>query len=75
MGTCLFNKSRKVSSNEDGLYHLRYLVQAAGANLALGFNYSIYVMVGLFLLIAILNLLIVRPDNNKETTVSEEMTA
>ncbi|MEH7377175.1 MFS transporter [Neobacillus drentensis] len=51
------------------------LVQAAGANLALGFNYSIYVMVGLFLLIAILNLLIVRPDNVKKTTVSEEMTA
>ena len=47
------------------------LVQVAGANLALGFNYSIYVMVGLFLLTAILNLLFVRPDKVNETTISK----
>ncbi|MCM3180445.1 MFS transporter [Cytobacillus horneckiae] len=48
------------------------LIQSAGGNLALGFNYSIYLMVGLFLLIAILNLIFVRPDDIKENTISEK---
>ncbi|MEH6942079.1 MFS transporter [Bacillus sp. JJ722] len=47
------------------------LVQAAGANLALGFHYSIYVMVGLFVTIAIFTLLLVKPDNLKEHATSE----
>lgn len=47
------------------------IVQSAGANLALGFNYSIFLMSGLFLVISILYLLFVKPDTVKETSVSE----
>lgn len=50
------------------------IIQSAGANLALGFNYSIYLMSGLFLLIATLYLLFVKPDNVKETIVSKTVT-
>ncbi|WP_260287175.1 MFS transporter [Peribacillus aracenensis] len=39
------------------------LVQAGGANLELGFNYSIYSMVGLFILTSVLYLIFVKPDN------------
>ncbi|MEH6944381.1 MFS transporter, partial [Bacillus sp. JJ722] len=49
------------------------LVQAAGVNLALGFNYSIYVMAGLCLITAILFLMFVRPDNIK--TISSNSVA
>ncbi|MEH6942306.1 MFS transporter [Bacillus sp. JJ722] len=49
------------------------LVQAAGSNLARGFHYSIYVMVGLFVIIAILTLLFVKPDNVKENTTPERI--
>lgn len=38
------------------------LVQAAGNNLVLGFHYSLYVIVGLFIVTGILFLLFVRPD-------------
>ncbi|MFF5400626.1 MFS transporter [Peribacillus butanolivorans] len=48
------------------------LVQAAGVNLALGFNYSIYVMAGLCLITAMLYLLFVKPDN-VTTTPSNRM--
>ncbi|MFA1710135.1 MFS transporter [Peribacillus frigoritolerans] len=50
------------------------IVQSAGANMELGFNYSIYVMGGLFLLTAILNLIFVRPDKGKETTLPVSVT-
>ncbi|MEH6944208.1 MFS transporter, partial [Bacillus sp. JJ722] len=47
------------------------LVQAAGVNLALGFNYSIYVMAGLCLITAMLYLMFVRPDNVKTTPANK----
>ncbi|MEG0383548.1 MAG: MFS transporter [Solibacillus sp.] len=47
------------------------IVQSAGANLALGFNYSIFLMSGLFLVISTLYLLFVKPDNDKEASVSD----
>ncbi|MEH6943111.1 MFS transporter, partial [Bacillus sp. JJ722] len=50
-------------------------VQAAGANLALGFHYSIYTLAGLYLIIAVLYLLFVKPDNVKETTMLERRIA
>ncbi|CAI8871081.1 MFS domain-containing protein [Brevibacillus sp. IT-7CA2] len=50
-------------------------VQAAGANLALGFHQSIYIMAGLFLTFGILFLWFVKPDNVKEATMSETVTA
>lgn len=47
------------------------IIQAAGSNLELGFQYSIYVMVGLFILTAILNFIFVKPDNREVTKESE----
>ncbi|MFA1710116.1 MFS transporter [Peribacillus frigoritolerans] len=49
------------------------IVQAAGANLARGFNYSIYVMVGLFVLTSILYVLFVKPDKADETIIPESV--
>ncbi|MCU6598967.1 MFS transporter [Peribacillus frigoritolerans] len=49
------------------------LVQAAGKNLELGFNYSIYVMVGLFVLTSILYLMFVKPDKATETIMPESV--
>ncbi|MGG1674808.1 hypothetical protein ACIFOT_03555 [Neobacillus sp. NRS-1170] len=51
------------------------IVQAAGENLALGFNKTIYLIAGLFLLNAILYILFVKPDKAKETTESKTVTA
>ncbi|MEH6942115.1 MFS transporter [Bacillus sp. JJ722] len=39
------------------------IIQTAGTNLELGFKYSIYVMVGFFILTAILNFIFVKPDD------------
>lgn len=50
------------------------IVQSAGANLELGFNASIYVMVGLFILTAILNLIFVKPDNGDVMSDSSVIT-
>ncbi|WP_249593896.1 MFS transporter [Peribacillus frigoritolerans] len=49
------------------------LVQAAGKNIELGFNYSIYVMVGLFVLTSILYLMFVKPDKANETIIPESV--
>ncbi|MGF9909748.1 MFS transporter [Brevibacillus porteri] len=46
-------------------------VQAAGTDLALGFHQSIYAMAGLFLVVAVLFLLFVKPDQVKETNSTE----
>ncbi|MGG0174753.1 MFS transporter [Gottfriedia acidiceleris] len=51
------------------------LVQAGGKNLMLGFNYSIYLIGGLFLLTSILFLIFVKPDKVVETTVPETLTS
>ncbi|MGG1674806.1 MFS transporter [Neobacillus sp. NRS-1170] len=51
------------------------IVQAAGKNFALGFNNTIYLIAGMFLLNAILYLLFVKPDKAKETTESKTVTA
>lgn len=46
-------------------------IQAAGANLTLGFHQSIYVMAGMFLILAVLFLLFVKPDQVQKPTETE----
>lgn len=47
------------------------LVQAAGNNFVLGFHYSLYVIVGLFIVTSILFLWFVRPDNTVKATPTQ----
>ncbi|MFS0916524.1 MFS transporter [Brevibacillus sp. 179-C 1.1 NHS] len=50
------------------------LVQMGGANLVLGFNYSIYIMVAFFLIIAAFFLVFVKPDHANEAMTAEPAT-